>query len=148
VVALDVGRGQLHERLRADERVTNLERTNVRHVTSDAIGGLVDIVVGDLSFISLATVISALVSVCQPGACMVLLVKPQFEAARREVDKGRGVITDPLIHERVQSEIAAALVEANCTVVDWTESPITGADGNKEFLVYARSQVASERVAQ
>ena len=147
MVALDVGRGQLHERLRADERVINLERTNVRHATNEAIGGLVDIVVGDLSFISLATVIPALVSLCQPGACMVLLVKPQFEAARREVDKGRGVITDPLIHKRVQSEVAAALIGANCTVVDWTESPITGADGNKEFLVYARSQVADETVA-
>ena len=82
VVALDVGHGQLHERLRADPRVTNLERVNVRHVDVDQIGGAVDVIVGDLSFISLRLVIPVLVGLCQPGAPMVLLVKPQFEAGR------------------------------------------------------------------
>ena len=95
VVAVDVGHGQLHERLRADERVTNLERTNVRYLDVDTIGGAVDLVVGDLSFISLRLVIGPLASVCQPGASMVLLVKPQFEAGKAEVSRGRGVITDP-----------------------------------------------------
>ena len=95
VVALDVGHGQLHERLRADPRVTNLERCNVRHATAEQIGGRVDIVVGDLSFISLRVVIPSLVALCQPGRPMVLLVKPQFEAGRAEVSKGKGVITDP-----------------------------------------------------
>jgi 23S rRNA (cytidine1920-2'-O)/16S rRNA (cytidine1409-2'-O)-methyltransferase len=141
VVALDVGHGQLHERLRADRRVTNLERHNVRHVDLDQIGGAVDIVVGDLSFISLALVIPTLTQLCQPGSPMVLLVKPQFEAGRQEVDKGRGIITDPAIHDRVRTEIAAALSAAGCTVVGWTDSPITGADGNREFLVYATSSV-------
>ena len=102
VVALDVGHGQLHERLRADPRVTNLERVNVRHVDVDQIGGAVDVIVGDLSFISLRLVIPVLVGLCQPGAPMVLLVKPQFEAGRQEVDRGRGIITDPAIHERVR----------------------------------------------
>lgn len=143
VVALDVGHGQLHERLVADPRVTNLERTNLRHVTPDAIGGPVDIVVADLSFISLRLVIPNLIDLCQPGAPMVLLVKPQFEAGRREVDRGRGVITDPEIHDRVRDEIDEALEAAGCTVVAWTDSPITGADGNREFLVYAETPDAS-----
>ena len=136
VVALDVGHGQLHERLRADPRVHNMERTNVRHIDRDLIGGPVDIVVGDLSFISLALVIVPLVSVCNPGAPMALLVKPQFEAGRREVSKGRGIITDPEIHERVKFEIGTAMAGAGCRVVGWTDSPITGADGNREFLVH------------
>jgi 23S rRNA (cytidine1920-2'-O)/16S rRNA (cytidine1409-2'-O)-methyltransferase len=137
VVALDVGHGQLHERLRTDPRVTNLERLNIRHTGVDQIGGPVDIVVGDLSFISLSLVIPTLTGLCQPGSPMVLLVKPQFEAGRREVDRGRGVITDPAIHERVRSEVAEALVTAGCEVLGWTDSPITGADGNREFLVHA-----------
>ena len=137
VVAVDVGHGQLHERLRADARVTNLERQNVRAVTPDVVGGLVDGVVGDLSFISLRLVIDALVGVVRPGGFLVLLVKPQFEAGRQEVSRGRGIVTDPEIHARVRVEIDHALVDAGCQVVAWTTSPITGADGNIEFLVHA-----------
>lgn len=137
VVAVDVGHGQLHERLRADARVTNLERQNIRSVTPGIVGGLVDGVVGDLSFISLRLVIAPIVSVCRPGGFLVLLVKPQFEAGRTEVSKGRGIVTDPEIHERVRGEIDDALAVANCTVRAWTTSPITGADGNVEFLVHA-----------
>jgi len=138
VVALDVGHGQLHERLRADPRVVNLERCNVRHADLDTIGGPVDIIVGDLSFISLRIVIPTLTRLCQPGSPMVLLVKPQFEAGRQEVDRGRGIITDPEIHDRVRTEIDDALGDASCEVLGWTDSPITGADGNREFLVHAR----------
>ncbi len=143
VVALDVGHGQLHERLQRDPRVTSLERTNLRHATVDTIGGRVDIAVGDLSFISLRLVIPTLTELCQPGAPMVLLVKPQFEAGRREVDRGRGVITDPTIHERVRDEIDQALLDAGCTVGGWVDSPITGADGNREFLVLATTTATS-----
>jgi 23S rRNA (cytidine1920-2'-O)/16S rRNA (cytidine1409-2'-O)-methyltransferase len=138
VVALDVGHGQLHERLRADHRVTNLERTNVRAATTETIGGPVDVLVGDLSFISLRLVAAQLVALCKPGASMVLLVKPQFEAGRAEVARGHGVITDPTIWARVRDEVAAALTDAGCAVLGWTESPISGADGNREFLVHAR----------
>jgi 23S rRNA (cytidine1920-2'-O)/16S rRNA (cytidine1409-2'-O)-methyltransferase len=145
VVALDVGHGQLHERLRADPRVTNLERVNVRHVDVDQIGGAVDVIVGDLSFISLRLVIPVLVGLCQPGSPMVLLVKPQFEAGRQEVDRGRGIITDPAIHERVRDEIEEALVEAGCQVRGWTDSPIVGADGNREFLVHATTSAEGDR---
>jgi len=137
VVAVDVGHGQLHERLRADPRVTNLERTNVRSLQLDQIGGPVDIVVGDLSFISLRLVIDRLASMCQPGAPMVLLVKPQFEAGRDEVSRGRGVVTDPTVWDRVRGEIEVSLTAADCELVGWTDSPITGADGNREFLVHA-----------
>ncbi|MAT05557.1 MAG: TlyA family rRNA (cytidine-2'-O)-methyltransferase [Acidimicrobiaceae bacterium] len=143
VVAVDVGHGQLHEKLVADERVTNLERTNVRHIDLDVIDGPVDIVVGDLSFISLRLVIAPLAAVCQPGAPMVLLVKPQFEAGRSEVSRGRGVITDPDVHERVRTEVSAAFDQCGCEVVAWTDSPITGADGNREFLVHARAPGAA-----
>jgi 23S rRNA (cytidine1920-2'-O)/16S rRNA (cytidine1409-2'-O)-methyltransferase len=137
VVAVDVGHGQLHERLRQDPRVVNLERTNVRHLDRDLIGGAVDVVVGDLSFISLRLVVGPLAAVCQPGAPMVLLVKPQFEAGRVEVSRGRGIVTDPAVHARVRDEIEGALSAAGCGVVGWTDSPITGADGNREFLVHA-----------
>jgi len=137
VVALDVGHGQLHERLVADPRVVDLERTNVRHIDAVTIDGPVDIVVGDLSFISLSLVIPALVGLCHPGVPMVLLVKPQFEAGRAEVSKGSGVIRDPDVHERVRREVEHALGDAGCDIRGWTRSPITGGDGNIEFLVHA-----------
>lgn len=143
VVALDVGHGQLHERLRGDDRVTVLERCNVRHANLDTIGGAVDVVVGDLSFISLTLVIPTLTQLCQPGSPMILLVKPQFEAGRREVDKGRGIISDPEVHARVRDEVAESLTGADCEVIAWTESPITGADGNVEFLVHAVTRAGS-----
>jgi 23S rRNA (cytidine1920-2'-O)/16S rRNA (cytidine1409-2'-O)-methyltransferase len=137
VVALDVGHGQLHPRLRGDERVTVLERTNIRSATAATIGGPVDAVVVDVSFISLTVVIPRLVGLCQPGSPMILLVKPQFEAGRAEAGRGRGVITDPAIHERVRGEIDAALAAAGCSVEAWIESPIRGGAGNREFLVHA-----------
>ncbi len=137
VVALDVGHGQLHPQIRNDERVLVLERVNIRDVSLDDIGGLVDVVVADLSFISLTRVIPALLRVCVPSAPLVLLVKPQFEAGRQEVSKVKGVIVDPAIHQRVKSEIGDALVDNGCQVRGWIDSPLTGADGNREFLVYA-----------
>lgn len=139
VIALDVGHGQLHPRIRNDERVLVLERTNVRDASPATIGGLAEAVVVDVSFISLTLIIPILVTLCQPGAPMVLLVKPQFEAGRSEVSKGRGVITDPAIHARVRDEVAASLTAAGCAIIGWMESPILGGEGNKEFLVHART---------
>ena len=139
VVALDVGHGQLHPRIRGDPRVVVLERTNIRDATPATIGGLVDVVVVDVSFISLTLIIPTLVTLCQPGSPMVLLVKPQFEAGRSEVGKGRGVITDPAIHARVRDEVATALEAAGCDVVAWVDSPILGGQGNREMLVWART---------
>lgn len=137
VYAVDVGHNQLHERLRADPRVINLERTNVRHLDPSMVGDPVDLVVGDLSFISLRLVLAPLIEVAKPQADMVLLVKPQFEAGRAEVSRGGGVIRDDEIRERVRAEIDRALRDRGCTVVAWTESPIHGADGNREYLVHA-----------
>jgi 23S rRNA (cytidine1920-2'-O)/16S rRNA (cytidine1409-2'-O)-methyltransferase len=137
VVALDVGHGQLHPRIRGDERVTVIERFNVRQVQAEQLGATPAVIVADLSFISLTKVIPALVRVGAPGTEMVLLVKPQFEADRLEVSKGRGVITDPIIHERVRNEVAAALESAGCEVIGWCDSPLTGSDGNHEYLVNA-----------
>jgi 23S rRNA (cytidine1920-2'-O)/16S rRNA (cytidine1409-2'-O)-methyltransferase len=144
VVALDVGHGQLHPRIRDDERVTVIERFNVRALVPDDLAEAPTIIVGDLSFISLTRVIPALVGVAAPGADLVLLVKPQFEAGRQEVAKAQGVITDPGIHDRVRSEISAALELAECSVRAWTDSPITGADGNREFLVHATAPNRTE----
>jgi 23S rRNA (cytidine1920-2'-O)/16S rRNA (cytidine1409-2'-O)-methyltransferase len=137
VVALDVGHGQLHPKIRGDERVTVIERFNVRDVRPDDIGGLVDMVVADLSFISLNRVIGALCRVCKPAAPLVLLVKPQFEAGRQDVARGKGVVTDPAVHARVKGDIDAALRAKGCAVRGWIDSPLTGADGNREFLVHA-----------
>jgi 23S rRNA (cytidine1920-2'-O)/16S rRNA (cytidine1409-2'-O)-methyltransferase len=140
VVAVDVGHGQLHPRIRNDQRVTVLERFHVRDLTVEAIGGAVDLVVADLSFISIIRVLPRLLAVGGPGCEFVLLVKPQFEAGKAEVDRGSGVIRDPLIHQRVRDEVAAALVALECDVLGWIDSPITGAQGNREFLVHARAR--------
>jgi 23S rRNA (cytidine1920-2'-O)/16S rRNA (cytidine1409-2'-O)-methyltransferase len=139
VVALDVGHGQLHPRIRHDPRVTVLERSHVRDLTSEAIDGTVDLVVADLSFISIIRALPPLLGVGRPSAELVLLVKPQFEAGRAEVDRGSGVIRDPAIHQRVCDEVSAALVARGCEVLGWIDSPITGAQGNREFLVHARA---------
>ncbi len=137
VVALDVGHGQLHPTIRHDERVTVVERTHVRDASIDLLGGAVDMVTADLSFISVIRVLDALIAVAAPGADLVLLVKPQFEAGRAEVSRGRGVVTDPDVHQRVRDEVHAALEARGCEVAAWTDSPITGGDGNREFLVHA-----------
>ena len=137
VVALDVGHGQLHPRIRDDQRVTVIERVHVREARPESIGGSVQLVTADLSFISVTRVLGALIGCCLPGGHLVLLVKPQFEAGRVEVSKARGVITDPAIHERVCAEVHAALVAGGCTVDGWMDSPIAGGDGNREFLVHA-----------
>ncbi len=140
VVALDVGHGQLHPKIRNDERVSVIERFNVREVTDEAIGGTVDMVVADLSFISLTLVIDALIGVCREGADLVLLVKPQFEAGRREVARGRGVVTDPEVHRRAIDDVTAAVVAAGGDVGGVIESPLRGGQGNVEFLVHARTR--------
>jgi 23S rRNA (cytidine1920-2'-O)/16S rRNA (cytidine1409-2'-O)-methyltransferase len=137
VEAVDVGHGQLHEKLRRDPRVHVHERLNVRHLTPAMINGRVDLVVADLSFISLRTVIDSLLGACRPTAHLVLLVKPQFEAGRAEVSRGRGVVTDPAVHERVREEVDACLTDHRATIMGWVESPLRGADGNLEWFVHA-----------
>jgi 23S rRNA (cytidine1920-2'-O)/16S rRNA (cytidine1409-2'-O)-methyltransferase len=139
VTAVDVGKGQLHERLRRDPRVRVVEGTNVRHLTLASLSRPdepFDLVVADLSFISLRLVAGALVAVSRPGADLVLLVKPQFEAGRREADRGRGVIADPAVWRRALDEVGAAFAGAGAAMMGLMVSPLLGAKGNVEFLVH------------
>ena len=138
VVAVDVGYGQLHERLRSDRRVDVRERTNVRTLDRGALGGPVDLVVADLSFISLRTVLPVLVPLVDPGGDLVLLVKPQFEAGRHEAARGAGVIRDPEVWRRVLAHVAEVAGAEGADRMDVMPSPLTGADGNVEFLLHAR----------
>ncbi len=139
VVAVDVGWGQIHERLRTDPRVDLRERTNIRHLQAVDIGGTVDVVVADLSFISLRTVAGPLLGLARPGADLLWLVKPQFEAERAEASRDRGVITDPQVWERVLLEVLGTLVGLGAANMGLMTSPLRGADGNVEFLLHARA---------
>jgi 23S rRNA (cytidine1920-2'-O)/16S rRNA (cytidine1409-2'-O)-methyltransferase len=144
VVALDVGHGQLHPKIRAHQRVTVIERTNVRSADADLIGGHVDLVVADLSFISLRTVAPALIACSAPGADIVVLVKPQFEAGRQDVSKGRGIITDPEVWERVLDSVTDAFSSHGATIMGHMTSPVKGADGNVEFLLHVVAPLESD----
>lgn len=137
VTAVDVGRGQLHEKLRADERVTSLERTNIRHLRpADLAGAPFDVIVADLSFISLRAVAPALVGLAALGADLVVLVKPQFEAGRSEADRGRGVIRDPAVWADALLGAIGALEAEGAAMMGVMVSPLRGADGNVEFLAH------------
>jgi len=142
VVSLDVGRGQLHERLRSDPRVTLLERTNVRDASPASVGGPFDVVTADLSFISLRTAAPALVGLVRNGGRLVVLIKPQFEVGHREASKGKGVIRDPELWRRAVSDVIAAFEGLGATMMGVMVSPLRGADGNVEFL--AGFQVGGE----
>ncbi len=144
VVAIDVGRGQLHERLRADPRVRSLERTDIRRVTPDALGGgPVEVVVADLSFIALRSVASALVGdLAMVGADVIVLVKPQFEAGRPEVSRGKGVIREPSVWAEVLDSASSTFTGHGAAMMGIMVSPLTGADGNVEFLAHLRAHAA------
>ncbi len=141
VVAVDVGHGQLHHRLRGHRDVVNFERLDIRNVTLDTVGGVpVDLVVADLSFISATRAVPVITGeVAVVGAPVIVLVKPQFEAGRVEVSKGRGVIRDPDVHRRTLGEVATALQAAGAVIMGAMPSPITGHSGNIEYLVHART---------
>lgn len=144
VVALDVGYGQLHPRLRDDPRVVVVERTNLRHVDPAALGPF-DLVTADLSFISLTLVIGVLLRCAAPAAPLVTLVKPQFEAGREAVSAGRGVICDPDVWSEVLHEVCAAVCAAGATLAGLVPSPLRGADGNVEFLLLAHRTTDAAR---
>jgi 23S rRNA (cytidine1920-2'-O)/16S rRNA (cytidine1409-2'-O)-methyltransferase len=143
VVAVDVGRGQLDDRLRRDRRVESHERTNIRHARLDDLGGRpFPVVVADLSFISLKTVIPALLDLAADDASLVVLIKPQFEAGRQEAARGRGVIRDPEVWRRVVLEVGSAIESQGATMMGVMVSPLQGADGNVEFLAWLRARPA------
>jgi 23S rRNA (cytidine1920-2'-O)/16S rRNA (cytidine1409-2'-O)-methyltransferase len=141
VVCVDVGRGQLHARLRADPRVVNLERLNARNLkASDLPRNQFGAVVMDLSFISLKSVLPAVWAFLAPGGTLVALVKPQFEAGKAEADRGRGVIRDVAVRAATLEAVRGFALERlpGAQLVGSIESPIEGAEGNREFLLCLR----------
>ncbi len=136
VYAVDVGTNQLAWKLRQDPRVSVHEQTNARNLTNEIIPEPVDIIVCDASFIGMAKVLEAPLKLARPGAALLALVKPQFEAGRGEIGKG-GVVRDPEVHHRVCGEAAAWVETQGWRVLGVVESPITGPEGNKEFLLGA-----------
>lgn len=138
VYAVDVGYGQLHEKLRADERVVVMEKTNARHLTAEHITEPLDGIVCDASFISLKTVLPAAMELTKPKAWMLALIKPQFEVGKGKVGKG-GVVDDPALHQEVCDGISHWLnQQSGWSVQGITQSPITGPKGNIEFIIYGR----------
>jgi 23S rRNA (cytidine1920-2'-O)/16S rRNA (cytidine1409-2'-O)-methyltransferase len=138
VIAVDVGHGQLHERVRSDPRVTVWDRTNVRHLDPARVDPPVELVVGDLSFISLRLVLDPLLAVLAPDGDLVTLVKPQFEAGRQVVSRGRGIVSDPEVWSEVLTQVSSALEDRGAAIMGAMASPITGSDGNVEFVLHAR----------
>ena len=144
VFCVDVGRNQLHERIAGDERVTWREGVNVRDLGASDLPFPCSLLVADLSFISLVTVMPALSGLVtgeetQVTREMVLLVKPQFEVGRREASKGKGVITDPGLHRESVERVSDAATALGWTIQGCVESPIKGQDGNTEFLLHLRA---------
>ena len=144
VVALDVGKNLLHEKVANDPRVVIVENTNAREISrlvkagKPNFGKLFDVVVVDLSFISVHEVLGQILSALKNEGIVIVLVKPQFEASKNEADKASGVITDSAIHSRVCQEVAAMATGLGCVVQGIIDSPIRGHDGNHEFLLVAK----------
>jgi 23S rRNA (cytidine1920-2'-O)/16S rRNA (cytidine1409-2'-O)-methyltransferase len=137
VYAVDVGHGQLAWKLRNDDRVVVLEKTNARHLTADHVPEAASMIVCDASFIGLQVVLPAAMALAAPGARLVALIKPQFEVGREQVGK-KGVVSDPALHAEVCDRIRDWLGGLpGWWVIGLTESPITGPEGNKEFLIAA-----------
>ena len=140
VIAVDVGHNQLHWRLRNDPRVTSLEGINARTLSPADIPGLGDgagIVTVDVSFISLRLILPVIPALLAPGGDVVALIKPQFEAGREDVGRG-GLVKDPAVHARVTDEVIEAAAQVGLVRVALADSPITGVEGNREFLLHLR----------
>jgi len=143
VIAVDTGHGQIDFRLRQDTRVRLLEKTNARYFTPEQVGEVVDFIAMDVSFISATLVLPAVIEAAFPGSAakrrgrqMVVLVKPQFEVGREQVGKG-GIVRDQAAQTGAVEKVRLALLAQNCTHTDVIESPILGAEGNREFLLYS-----------
>jgi len=135
---VDVGHGQLHDKIRRDARVTNLEKVNARHLQPGALPrATYDMIVMDLSFISLKSVLPAVWTFLQPGGLLIALVKPQFEAGKAEVDKGQGIIRDDAVRLRVMAEVRDFAIRElkGAELFGEMECPLAGTDGNREFLL-------------
>jgi 23S rRNA (cytidine1920-2'-O)/16S rRNA (cytidine1409-2'-O)-methyltransferase len=137
VTGVDVGHGQLHERLRGDARVTAFEKTNARTLDAAQVGAGFDLVTGDLSFISLALVLPALAPLLRAGGHLLMLAKPQFELQPQQVGKG-GIVRDARLYAEVERRLREACAGCGLAVQGWFDSPIAGGDGNREFFIHAR----------
>jgi 23S rRNA (cytidine1920-2'-O)/16S rRNA (cytidine1409-2'-O)-methyltransferase len=144
VIAVDTGNGQIDFRLRQDGRVRLLEKTNARYLAPEQIGEVVNLVVMDVSFISATLVLPAVVAASLPGPLadrrsrqVIILVKPQFEAGRKQVGKG-GIVRNPAVQTAAVDKVRQALLAQGCIRTDVIESPILGAEGNREFLLYGQ----------
>ncbi len=143
VYSVDVGYGQLDWKLRNDERVVNMERTNIRHVTEEAIEKPLDFISIDVSFISLKLVLPVANKLMEEGAHIVFLIKPQFEAGKENVGKN-GVIKDPKIHKRVIVDILSFAQDNGFEYIGLSFSPIKGPKGNREYLGYFKKSVLED----
>src|SRR5437764_9780479 len=144
VIAVDTGHGQIAMKLRQDPRVRLLENTNARYLSPEELNEIVDLIVMDVSFISATLVLPAVVAAVFPagaqeraGRELVILVKPQFEAGREKVGKG-GIVRDPEVQRQAVERVRGAVIAAGVAVTDVIESPVLGAEGNREFLLYAK----------
>ncbi|MEG3620205.1 TlyA family RNA methyltransferase [Magnetovibrio sp. PR-2] len=147
VYAVDVGQGQLAWKLRSDERVVVMEKTNARHLTAEDIPDPIDMVVCDASFIGLETVLPAALNLVKPGGHVIALIKPQFEVGKGRVGKG-GVVREPELHQEVCDRIEAWLNTLDgWSVLGITESPIKGPEGNVEFLIGGRKAMVTRIVS-
>ena len=142
VYAVDVGYGQLAWKLRTDERVVNMERTNIRHVTPDDLADSIEFFSVDVSFISLKHIFPVAAQICLPGACGVCLVKPQFEAGREKVGK-KGVVREISTHLEVIQNAAGYAMANGFSVCGLDFSPVKGPEGNIEFLMFVQKEPAS-----
>ena len=141
VYAVDVGTNQLAWKLRQDERVRSMEKTNIRYVTPEDIGELVDFVYIDVAFISLTKVLEPVKTLMKEGASMVCLIKPQFEAGREKVGK-KGVVRDPAVHRDVIESIISYAGSLGFTICGLDFSPIRGPEGNIEYLIYIKKDLS------
>lgn len=144
VYGVDVGYGQVHEKIRADNRVVVLERTNLRHVST--VGELVDLVTLDLSFISLLKVMDAINGLIKRNGQLIVLIKPQFEAGKSNISRG-GIVKDPAVHAQVIESVTKGIMTYGYTLIGTIESPIEGMSGNKEFLAYFKKMDSTHQVA-
>lgn len=142
VIAVDTGHGQIAFQLRRDPRVRMLENTNARYLTREQIGEAIDLIVIDVSFISATLVLPAVIAAAFPtgleraGQQIIILVKPQFEAGRKNVGKG-GIVKDPKVQQQAVEKVRNCVAQLGFKETDVIESPILGAEGNREFLLYA-----------
>ncbi len=144
VYAIDVGYGQLDWKLRNDERVVNLERTNVRYLDTALITDSIDFISIDVSFISLKLVLPIAAEILKDGGSIVALVKPQFEAGKEQVGKG-GIVKDPVIHRQVIQNVISYAEDNDLYAESLTKSPITGAKGNQEYLILLKKELSDTK---